>query len=171
MPKWNTGQVNAPISEELRTKMRVKLREMREMQMQSNNARLKAYKETFSKMEKIEDSIWLQIASVQQFMSALGFSTHITERGKYVFSNEILEGHCEIISMQDAVRLHNGRVHRVMFRYREIQLTKKRVKILKGDYEFAQQMKLVEQVDLKWSNKQNCYISQKKLIKFMEIKE
>ena len=159
------SQINAPISEELRTKI------LREMQLQGHNARLKAYKETFSKMEKIEDSVWLQIASVQQFMSALGFSTFLTERGKRVFSNEILEGHCEIISMQDAVRLHNGRVHRVKFRYRKIQLTKKQVKILKGDYDFAQEMKLIEQVDLKWSNKQNCYISQKKLIKFMEIKE
>lgn len=168
MTKWNTGQINAPISEELHNKMRVKLREM---QLQGHNARLKAYKETFSKMEKIEDSIWLQIASVQQFMSALGFSTFLTDRGKRVFSDEILEGHCEIISMQDAVRLHNGCVHWVKFGYHQIQLTKKQIKILKGDYEFAQQMKLVEQVDLKWSNKQNCYISQKKLIKFMEIKE
>lgn len=168
MPKWNTGQVNAPISEELRTKMRVKLREM---QMQSHNARLKAYKETFSKMEKIEDSIWLQMSSVQEFMSALGFSTFLTDRGKRVFSDEILEGHCEIISMQDAVRLHNGCVHWVKFGYHQIQLTKKQIKILKGDYEFAQQMKLVEQVDLKWSNKQNCYVSQKKLVKFIEIKD
>ena len=162
------SQINAPISEELRAKMRIKLREM---QLQGHNARLKAYKETFSKMEKIEDSVWLQIASVQQFMNALGFSTFLTDRGKRVFSDEILEGPCEIISMQDAVRLHNGRVHRVKFRYRRIQLTKKQVKILKGDYDFAQQMKLVEQVDLKWSNKQNCYVSQKKLVKFMEIKE
>ena len=153
------SQINAPISEELRTKMRVKLREM---QLQGHNARLKAYKETFSKMEKIEDSVWLQISSVQGFMSALGFSTHITERGKYDFSNEILEGHCEIISMQDAVHLHNGCVHWVKFFH---------LKILKGDYEFAQQMKLVEQVDLKWSNKQNCYVSQKKLVKFMEVKD
>ena len=38
MTKWNTGQINAPISEELRTKMRVKLREM---QLQGHNARLK----------------------------------------------------------------------------------------------------------------------------------
>ena len=60
------SQINAPISEELRTKMRVKLREM---QLQGHNARLKAYKETFSKMEKIEDSVWLQIASVQGFRS------------------------------------------------------------------------------------------------------
>ena len=162
------SQINAPISEELRTKMRVKLREM---QLQGHNARLKAYKETFSKMEKIEDSVWLQISSVQGFMSALGFSTFLTDRGKRVFSNEILEGHCEIISMQDAVRLHNGCIHWVKFGYHQIQLTKKQIKILKGDYEFAQQMKLVEQVDLKWSSKQNCYISQKKLIKFMEIKE
>ncbi len=168
MSKWYTGQVNAPISEELRTKMRVKLREM---QLQGHNTRLKAYKETFSKMEKIEDSIWLQIASVQQFMSALGFSTFLTDRGKRVFSDKILEGHCEIISMQDAVRLHNGCIHWVKFGYHQIQLTKKQIKILKGDYEFAQQMKLVEQVDLKWSNKQNCYVSQKKLVKFIEIKE
>ena len=111
------------------------------------------------------------MSSVQGFMSALGFSTHITERGKYVFSNEILEGHCEIISMQDAVRLHNGCVHWVKFGYHQIQLTKKQIKILKGDYEFAQQMKLVEQVDLKWSNKQNCYVSQKKLVKFIEVKD
>ena len=61
------SQVNASISEELRNKMRVKLREM---QLQGHNARLKAYKETFSKMEKIEDSIWLQIASVQQFIDS-----------------------------------------------------------------------------------------------------
>lgn len=131
------SQINAPISEELRTKMRVKLREM---QLQGHNARLKAYKETFSKMEKIEDSVWLQIASVQQFMSALGFSTFLTDRGKRVFSDEILEGHCEIISMQDAVRLHNGCVHWVKFGYHQIQLTKKQIKILKGDYEFAQQV-------------------------------
>ena len=162
------SQINAPISEELRTKMRVKLREM---QLQGHNARLKAYKETFSKMEKIEDSVWLQIASVQQFMSALGFSTFLTDRGKRVFSDEILEGPCEIISMQDAVRLHNGCVHWVKFGYHQIQLTKKQIKLLKGDYEFAQQMKLVEQVDLKWSNKQNCYVSQKKLVKFMEIND
>jgi hypothetical protein len=45
-------------------------------------------------------------------------------------------------------------------------VVRKQIKILKGDYEFAQEMKLVEQVDLKWSNKQNCYVSQKKLVKF-----
>lgn len=59
------SQINAPISEELRTKMRVKLREM---QLQGHNTRLKAYKETFSKMEKIEDSVWLQVSSVQEFI-------------------------------------------------------------------------------------------------------
>lgn len=71
------SQINAPISEELRTKMRVKLREM---QLQSHNARLKAYKETFSKMEKIEDSIWLQIASVQQFIQRVYKTSSFKER-------------------------------------------------------------------------------------------
>ena len=168
MSKWYTGQINAPISEELRTKMHLKMKEAR---IKAHNTRLKCFKELFTKMEKIEESVWLQVSSVQEFMSALGFSTHITERGKYVFSNEILEGHCEIISMQDAVRLHNGCIHWVKFGYHQIQLTKKQIKILKDAYEFAQQMKLVEQVDLKWSNKQNCYVSQKKLVKFIEIKE
>ena len=162
------SQINAPISEELRTKMRVKMKEAR---IKAHNTRLKCFKDLFTKLKKIEDSVWLQIASVQEFMSALGFSTFLTERGKRVFSNEILEGHCEIISMQDAVRLHNGCVHWVKFGYHQIQLTKKQIKILKGDYEFAQQMKLVEQVDLKWSNKQNCYVSQKKLVKFIEVKD
>ena len=162
------SQITAPISEELRNKMHLKMKEAR---IKAHNTKLKCFKDLFTKMDKIEESVWLQVSSVQEFMSALGFSTHITERGKYVFSNEILEGHCEIISMQDAVRLHNGRVHRVKFRYRKIQLTKKQIQILKGDYDFAQQMKLVEQVDLKWSNKQNCYVSQKKLVKFMEIND
>ena len=162
------SQINAPISEELRTKMHLKMKEAR---IKAHNTKLKCFKDLFTKMDKIEESVWLQMSSVKEFMSALGFSTHITERGKYVFSNEILEGHCEIISMQDAVRLHNGCVHWVKFFHHIIQLTKKQIKILKGYYEFAQQMKLVEQVDLKWSNKQNCYVSQKKLVKFMEIKE
>lgn len=162
------SQINAPISEELRNKMHQKMKEAR---IKAHNTKLKCFKDLFTKMDKIEESVWLKMSSVQEFMSALGFSTFLTDRGKRVFSNEILEGHCEIISMQDAVRLHNGCVHRVKFRYRRIQLTKKQVKILKGDYDFAQQMKLVEQVDLKWSNKQNCYVSQKKLVKFIEIKE
>jgi len=162
------SQINAPISEEVRNKIRQRIREAR---IKAHNTKLKCFKDLFSKMEKIEESVWLQVSSVQEFMNALGFSTHITERGKYVFSNEILEGHCEIISMQDVVRLHNSCVHRVKFGYHQIQLTKKQIKIQKGDYEFAQQMKLIEQVDLKWSNKQNCYVSQKKLVKFMEIKE
>ena len=158
------SQINTPTSEEIRNKMHLKIKEAR---IKAHNTGLKCFKDLFSKMEKIEDSVWLQVSSVRGFMGALGFSTHITERGKYVFSNEILEGHCEIISMQDAVRLHNGRANWVKFFHHIIQLTKKQIKILKGDYEFAQQMKLVEQVDLKWSNKQNCYVSQKKLVKFI----
>jgi hypothetical protein len=163
------SQITAPISEELRNKMHLKMKEAR---IKAHNTKLKYFKDLFTKMDKIEESVWLQVSSVQEFMSALGFSTHIlSKRGKYVFSDEILEGHCEIISMQDAVRLHNGCVHWVKFGYHQIQLTKKQIKILKGDYEFAQEMKLVEQVDLKWSNKQNCYFSQKKLVKFMEIND
>ena len=162
------SQINAPISEELRNKMHLKMKEAR---IKAHNTKLKCFKDLFTKMDKIEDSIWLQMSSVQEFMSALGFSTFLTERGKRVFSNEILEGHCEVISMQDAVRLHNGCAHWVKFGYHQIQLTKKQIKILKGDYEFAQQIKLVEQVDLKWSKKLKNYISQKKLVKFVEIKD
>ena len=66
MPKWNTGQINAPISEELRTKMRVKMKEAR---INAHNTKLKCFKDLFTKMDKIEESVWLQVSSVQEFIS------------------------------------------------------------------------------------------------------
>ena len=60
------SQINAPISEELRTKMRLKMKEAR---IKAHNTRLKCFKDLFTKMEKVEDSVWLQVSSVQGFMS------------------------------------------------------------------------------------------------------
>ena len=73
--------------------------------------------------------------------------------------------------MQDAVTLHNGTLHWVKFGMADIQFPKKLLRLLKNDYNYAQQFKLVEQVDLKWSKKLKNYVSQKKLVKFVEIND
>jgi hypothetical protein len=50
------SQVNASISEELRNKMHLKMKEAR---IKAHNTGLKCFKDLFSKMEKVEDSVWI----------------------------------------------------------------------------------------------------------------
>ena len=60
------SQVNASITEELRNKMHLKMKEAR---IKAHNTKLKCFKDLFTKMDKIEESVWLQMSSVQGFMS------------------------------------------------------------------------------------------------------
>ena len=59
------SQINAPITEELRNKMHLKMKEAR---IKAHNTKLKCFKDLFTKMDKIEESVWLQVSSVQEFM-------------------------------------------------------------------------------------------------------
>ena len=162
------GKNQAPIDAEMYQSLQEKLKQR---QLETHKIKLESFKNLFSKFDKTEDSVWLQVNSIHDFMLALGYSIHLTETGKHCFSKYNSKGIVEILSMQDAVALHNGTIHWVKFGMADVQLPKKLLRMLKSDYNYAQQFKLVEQVDLKWSNKQNCYVSQKKLVKFMEIKE
>lgn len=140
---------------------------LKQRQLETHKIKLESFKNLFSKFDKTEDSVWLQVNSVHDFMLALGYSIYLTETGKHCFSKYNSKGIVEILSMQDAVTLHNGTIHWVKFGMADVQLPNKLLRLLKSDYTHAKQFKLVEQVDLKWSNKQNCYVSQKKLVKFI----
>ncbi len=71
------SQVNASITEELRNKMHLKMKEAR---IKAHNTKLKCFKDLFSKMEKLEESVWLQVSSVQQFIQRVYKTSSFKER-------------------------------------------------------------------------------------------
>ena len=154
--------------EEMHQSLRERLKKEK---LEAHNIKLETFKNVLSKLDKTEESVWLQVNSVHDFMFALGYSIYLTETGKHCFIKYNNQGIVEIISMQDAVTLHNGTIHWVKFGMADVQLPNKLLRMLKSDYNYAQQFKLVEQVDLKWSKKLKNYVSQKKLVKFMEIND